>query len=82
VVFAELINKQYRQIDLFNQPINEEIAHTEVVMNTLDLINNKYGARTIRLAAEGFSKGWSMKRQLKTPNYTTQWSDLPIVYAR
>lgn len=82
VMFAGLIGKQFRQIDMFNQPSNEEMAHTEVVMNTLDFINNKYGARTLRLAAEGFNKKWSMKRQLITPNYTTQWSDLPTVYVR
>ncbi|MBA2649527.1 MAG: Y-family DNA polymerase [Legionella sp.] len=82
VMFADLINKQYRQMDLFNQPSDEDLAHTAVVMDTLDLINKKYGARTVRLAAEGFNKSWSMKRQLKTPNYTTQWSDLPTVFVR
>lgn len=51
-------------------------------MSALDLINKKYGDRTIRLAVEGFNKNWPMKRPLKTPNYTTQWSDLPMVYVR
>jgi DNA polymerase V len=82
VMFANLVNKKYRQIDLFNPLSEDNIAHAEVVMSTLDLINKKYGERTIRLAAEGFNQDWSMKRQLKTPNYTTQWSDLPIVYVR
>lgn len=82
VMFADLINKQYRQIDMFNPLSEDEMTHAETVMSTLDLINKKYGDRTIRLAAEGFNKNWSMRRQLKTPNYTTQWSDLPMVYVR
>ena len=51
------------------------MSRSEVIMNTLDLINNKCGPRTIRLAAEGFNKDWSMKRQLKSPNFTTQWQE-------
>jgi len=82
VMLGDLMSKERRQMDLFHQPSYDEIAHTTAVMNTLDLINNKYGARTIRLAAEGFSKSWSMKNQLKTPSYTTQWSDLPTAYVR
>ena len=41
------------------------------------MVDEKYGPKTIRLAAEGFAKDWSMQRQFKSPNYTTQWHELP-----
>lgn len=81
VIFSNLMQKKYQQIDLFNQPADSEILKADEIMKTIELINNKYGSRTMRLAAEGFHKVWSMKRQLKSPNYTTQWSELPIVKA-
>jgi DNA polymerase V len=82
VILGDLIERRFRQTDLFHQPSTESLEHTEKILDVMDLINTKYGERTIRLAAEGFQKTWSMKRQLKTPNYTTRWSELPIVYAR
>ena len=48
-------------------------------MSLFDAINHKFGQRTLYLAAEGCSRPWSMKQQMKSPNYTTQWEDLPIV---
>ncbi|HAU1599278.1 TPA: Y-family DNA polymerase [Legionella pneumophila] len=82
VLMADLVDKQYRQMDLFHQPSDEEVIETENVMKLIDGINQKYGPRTMRLAAEGFRKSWSMKRQLKSPHYTTRWSELPKAYIR
>lgn len=82
VLLSELIDKQHRQMDLFNQPTDEKLLNSEKVMTTMEGINRKYGQRTIRLASEGFRKQWSMKRQLKSPHYTTRWSDLPIAYVK
>lgn len=82
VLLSDLILKEHKQMDLFNQPSSEELQMADAVMNIMDAVNKKYGARTIRLASEGFRKSWSMKRQLKTPNYTTRWAELPRAYAR
>ncbi|MGQ3890201.1 DUF4113 domain-containing protein [Legionella sp. CNM-1927-20] len=53
------------------------IAKSEKVMLLMESINKRYGTRTIRLAAEGFQKKWTMKREMKSPCYTTCWSELP-----
>ncbi|CEK10121.1 Y-family DNA polymerase [Legionella hackeliae] len=82
VLMADLIDKQYRQMDLFHQPTDEDMIETEKVMKLIDCINQKYGPRTMRLAAEGFRKSWSMKRQLKSPHYTTRWSELPLAFLK
>lgn len=80
VLLADLVDKQYLQLALFNQPNEEELETSEDMMRVMEKINRRYGKRTIRLAAEGFQKNWSMKRQLKSPHYTTCWSGLARAY--
>ncbi len=53
--------------------------HNEPLLLALDHINRKFGRGTLRLAAEGFDKPWHMKQNLRSPNYTTQWLELPTV---
>lgn len=48
-------------------------------MATLDSINSKYSKGTIKLASEGVDKAWAMRRGFKSPNYTGDWMELPIV---
>ncbi|HAT7809705.1 TPA: Y-family DNA polymerase [Legionella pneumophila] len=79
VCLHDLIPKDSRQLDLFHQPSDEQLHHTEQLMGVLDQINQKYGRSTIRLAAEGSSKPWAMRAELKSPAYTTRWSDVPQV---
>lgn len=46
-------------------------------METMDKINKKFPDNSVRLASEGTKKTWVMRRELKSPNYTTSWADLP-----
>ena len=82
VLLSHLIDKNFQQMDLFNQPSDNALANAEHVMSVFDAINQKFGRHTLYLAAEGCSRPWSMKRQMKSPNYTTQWSDLPVVFIK
>lgn len=79
VYLSDLIPKQGVQMDLFNQPSDQELKHTEQFMSVLEAVNNKYGRHTLRLAAEGYVQPWAMRTQLCSPSYTTKWSDLPLV---
>lgn len=79
VCLEDLIPKDPRQLDMFHQPSDETLEKTEVLMSIFDRINQKFGRSTIRLAAEGYSKPWAMRAELKSPAYTTRWSDLPVV---
>ncbi len=78
VLLSNLIDKTFTQHDLFHKP-SFPSPQSEKLMTLLERVNNKYGPRTLRLAAEGFTKEWSMRRELKSPNYTTRWSELPLV---
>lgn len=76
VCLEGLIPGGSRQLDMFHQPSEEQLEHTEQLMTVFDQINQKYGRSTIRLAAEGHSKPWAMRSELKSPAYTTRWSDV------
>ena len=67
-------------LSLFEEP--HFFPNNDQFMDVFDAINRKFGRNTVRLAAQGFQKPWAMKREMKSPNYTTQWSDLPRVFAQ
>ena len=79
VLMSHLMDKSHQQLDLFNQPHDEKIAKTNRTLDVFDAINQKFGRHTLSLAAEGCSKPWLMKQHMKSPNYTTQWEELPKV---
>lgn len=79
VCLEDLISKYHLQLDLFHQPNEQQLEKTEQLMRVFDSINQKYGHSTIRLAAEGYAKPWAMRAELKSPAYTTRWSDLLCV---
>lgn len=51
----------------------------EHLMTTLDTINHRYGQQTVFPASNGTHKQWAMQRSFKSPAYTTQWHELPII---
>lgn len=75
VMLMELVPKEGQQNDLFgfvNSPKSSQL------MTTIDNINKKYHRGSIRLASEGVNKTWVMRRGKKSPNYTTDWNELPV----
>ena len=63
--------------DLFANTSSEE--KDDRLSKALDTINTKYGRGTIFHLAEGVKKPWQMRRDMLTPNYTTSWSQIPLV---
>ena len=76
IILSNFFDEGVHQADLFTswkrQPKNN------VLMKTLDKINTNDKGRII-FAAQGIKKYWSMKRELHSPRYTTNWNDLPII---
>ena len=52
---------------------------SKVLMETIDVLNGRFGRGTIRFGQEGFKKSWRMRRNNMTAGYTTNWDDLPKV---
>lgn len=49
------------------------------LMQTLDKMNQKMGRDTVFFAGQGIKKRWNMRRDMKSPAYTTQFDQLPTV---
>jgi len=68
------------QESLFGRGRSED----EDLMAAVDSINREHGKGAIGLAATGLPKStsagreWTMKRQRKSPRYTTRWDELPV----
>ena len=78
VMLTDLRDKNQRQANLFSMP-NKESAP---LMNALDSINHRFGRNTLHYGAEGISKPWSMRQDFKSPAYTSNWQELPLVHCR
>lgn len=76
VCVNSLLSKHHRQMDMLHQPTEEETHKTESLMTVFDRINHKFGRGTLKLAAEGYEQAYAMRSHLRSPHYTTQWSDL------
>jgi DNA polymerase V len=53
-------------------------------MATMDRLNQRYGKGSLILAsagAAGDKRAWSMRQEMRTPQYTTQWGDMPLAFA-
>lgn len=78
VVLGELMPAQGVQGDLFSQMKANPKSAT--LMSAMDSINRKMGKESIKLASEGFRRPWKMRQENKSPGYTTEWADVPVVY--
>ena len=76
VLLMDLVPQQNLQQDLFASTQNHR---SDALMQTLDSINAKMGNGTLRFAGEGFEAGWRMRQRLRSPRYTTQFSELKAV---
>lgn len=78
VLLEGLVDEETFQRDLFE---NKGPLHDEQMkrMELLDKMNKKFGKKTLHFAAEGVKKEWSMKREMRSPRYTTCWEEIPVI---
>jgi DNA polymerase V len=79
VTLSKVSPRVGRQISLFEQ--NGQGARSEKMMKALDAANAKWGRGTIFLAAEGIEKPWQVKSEFRSPAYTSNWQEIPVVKA-
>lgn len=75
LMLSELVPEAGQQLDIFG--FSRHDGKSQALMETMDKLNKKYNKQVIKLASEGTKKSWVMRRNLKSPNYTTDWKDLP-----
>ncbi|MGV8931961.1 MAG: Y-family DNA polymerase [Luteimonas sp.] len=77
IALMDLARPQDLQGDMFSPAVVGNAA----MMDTMDLINRKFGSGSVGLAASGWQKDapWNMRQRSLSPCYTTRLSDLPRV---
>ena len=77
VMFSLLADKPTAQQSLFDDmEVKGKSAH---LMKAMDSINSRFGNAVIRTAVSGTKQDWKMRSGNRSPNYTTQWDELPVV---
>jgi DNA polymerase V len=77
VILLDLSPVMRVQADLFDTRDRRREAW---LMRALDALNTDYGARTVRIGNTGGSRpAWAMRQAFRSPRYTTNWKELPVV---
>ncbi|NJM74879.1 MAG: DUF4113 domain-containing protein [Acaryochloridaceae cyanobacterium RU_4_10] len=61
---------------LFEQPNAE---HSQLLMQTIDAINARFGRETIQFAVAGLEKPWAMRSEMRSNRWMTDWNEIPVV---
>jgi DNA polymerase V len=80
----ELQPKTLVQGHLFEQQDSERKLRTKsprLLMQTVDNLNRRFGARTVQYAAAGLKKSWGMRQGMRSPRWTRCWEELLVVKA-
>ncbi|HSI42834.1 MAG TPA: translesion error-prone DNA polymerase V subunit UmuC [Methylotenera sp.] len=78
VMLMDLVPKTIHQGDMFACTANQ--AKKANLMQTVDALNRKYSKGTIKFGGEGLRQNWRMRREFKSPNYTNDWNELPMLH--
>lgn len=76
VIVTGIVPDDQVQADIFDT-LNRE--NNQKAMRVIDQLNARYGYNAVKIASQGFSKGWNMKRDHLSPSYTTKWNELLTV---
>jgi len=77
ILLYGLVSEHSLQTDLFNNLDLAESEASQTRLRAFDAINDRYGRRTIRYAAEDLSAAWQPQHRHRSPHYTTAWDDIP-----
>jgi DNA polymerase V len=70
-----------RWLSLLDLPPDDTPDHAPL-MRAVDALNARWGRDTVTFAASGLGGAWRMRREMRSPRYTTVWEELPVVAAR
>ena len=79
VLLLDLVPERGHQPSLFGDATDR--SRSERLMRTVDDLNRRLGGGTVRLGAEGLRPAWGARQERKSPAYTTNWQELPVVRA-
>lgn len=79
VMIADIMEEKSAPLNIFN---TEYVGgNKKDLMDCIDTINTRWGRDNISFASSGIKKSWSMRRELLSPRFTTNWDELPVAIA-
>jgi DNA polymerase V len=80
VMLTELVPIGQVQADLFDgQDTTQNRGRARKLMTALDSVNARFGSGTLQYASSGIERTWKTQFQKRSPAYTTDWKQLPLV---
>ncbi len=76
VMLTVLVPVNRTQADLFD---DQDRGKSKRLMSALDAINDRWGVGTLQYASSGISHAWMTQFHRRSPAYTTNWNELPLV---
>ena len=76
VILLDLVSSASRQGLLFEE---YRSPRRKDFVNAVEEAASRYGAGGAFWGGQGIGKQWRMRREMRTPRYTTHWDDLPLV---
>lgn len=76
IMLLDIAPQTIQQFDIF---LSESDRKQETLTATIDQINQKLGKHILFYCAEGTKRTWQLKSNFRSPRYTTQWHELPLV---
>jgi len=76
VLLMGLQSRDAIQASLFDDAAEQD--KSSKLMTLMDTVNQRMGKGSVTIAASGTKRRWSMRRDSKSPDYTTAWDELPI----
>jgi len=67
------------QLSLFGGDEGIDRTRREKLSSAIDSLNSRMGRGTVQSAATGIVPAWEMRREMKSPSYTTSWKELARV---
>lgn len=79
VLLYDLVSERQLQSDLFESVDIAGAERSTARLAAVDALNTKMGKGTVRYAAEDLSQTWQPRRGSRSPHYTTNWDELPVL---
>ena len=75
IMLSEISPVTCQQGDL----LEAALEGNQKLMQAVDSLNDRYGRGAVKVSTQGAHAGWQMRQERKSPNYTTSWSEVPLV---
>lgn len=75
IMLSEISPVTHRQGDL----LEGDVSSNGKLMLALDTLNQRFGRGTVKVSTQGAYQDWQMRQERKSPNYTSDWDEVPMV---